>query len=140
MSNEATAENPQMDWQQVALNGGPPCFYVEGPQYCGRAERWPGHGNPAFHDFVSLEYVTAKPMCPVHRTIENKGELQLEIGNDCIACSLNERSELLGILADSVTSDQEDVDSASALMVLVNERDVLLAKVRAATERFESEH
>src|SRR5690348_7967596 len=50
---------PQMDWQQVALNGGPPCFHVEGPQFCGRAERWHGHGNPAFHDFVSLQqYVT----------------------------------------------------------------------------------
>jgi len=44
-----------MDLQQVVLNGGPPCFYVEGPQFCGRAERWPGHGNAAFHDFVSLE-------------------------------------------------------------------------------------
>jgi hypothetical protein len=49
MGNEAT-----MDWQQVVLNGGPPCFHVEGPQYCGRAERWAGHGNPAGHNFVSL--------------------------------------------------------------------------------------
>src|ERR1051325_3808084 len=43
-----------MDWEQVRLNGGPPCFYVEGPQFCGRAERWGGHGNPAFHEYVSL--------------------------------------------------------------------------------------
>ncbi len=48
-------ELPQMDWQQVVLNGGPPCFHVEWPQFCGRAERWPGHGNPAFHAYVSLD-------------------------------------------------------------------------------------
>lgn len=49
----------RMDWQQVVLNGGPPCFFVEGPQYCGRAERWPGHGNNAFHGYVSLESLLA---------------------------------------------------------------------------------
>jgi hypothetical protein len=44
---------PTMDWQQVALNGGPPCFYVEGSKYCGRAERWAGHDGE--HKFISLE-------------------------------------------------------------------------------------
>lgn len=44
-----------MDWGQVVANGGPPCFFVEGSQYCGRAKRWGGHGNPAFHDYISLE-------------------------------------------------------------------------------------
>lgn len=57
MTNETV--NPQIDWQQVALNGGPPCFFVEGPQYCGRAECWPGHGNEAFHDYVSLDDLLA---------------------------------------------------------------------------------
>jgi hypothetical protein len=138
MSNElATAEFPQMDWQQVALNGGPPCFYVEGPQYCGRAERWPGHGNPAFHDFVPLEYVTAKPMCPAHRKIEDSGDMNLEIGNDCVACSLNERSELLSILADGLSDTTEPVDSVTALMTLVNERDALLAEVGRLREALE---
>ena len=46
-----------MDWQQVVLNGGPPCFYLEGEgRFCGRAERW--HDKQAsemFHKFVSLE-------------------------------------------------------------------------------------
>lgn len=41
-----------MDWQQVVLNGGPPCFYLEGTKFCGRAERWPGH--PEMHGFISL--------------------------------------------------------------------------------------
>jgi hypothetical protein len=49
---------PQVDWRQVVLNGGPPCFFVEKPQFCGRAKRWPGHGNEAFHNYVSLgDYV-----------------------------------------------------------------------------------
>lgn len=40
------------DWQQVALNGGPPCFHLEGERFCLRAERWDGHGID--HQFVSL--------------------------------------------------------------------------------------
>jgi hypothetical protein len=44
-----------MDWGQVVANGGPPCFALmkEG-RFCGRAERWQGHGS-AHHEFVSLE-------------------------------------------------------------------------------------
>ncbi len=41
-----------MDWIQVVLNGGPPCFYLENDGFCGRAERWEGHGG--LHPFVSL--------------------------------------------------------------------------------------
>lgn len=45
-----------MDWQQIVLNGGPPCFHLEpnAIKFCGRAERWQGHGVKDFHDFVSL--------------------------------------------------------------------------------------
>lgn len=52
---------PRMDWDQVAANGGPPCFHIETntpdehPQFCGRAERWQGHGVREFHNFVSLD-------------------------------------------------------------------------------------
>lgn len=45
------------DWQQVALNGGPPCFHFERGEmrFCLRAERWEGHANSKdFHEFVSL--------------------------------------------------------------------------------------
>lgn len=48
-------KRPRMDWQQVVLNGGPPCFAVlddEDGYYCGRAERWDGHDGE--HEFVSL--------------------------------------------------------------------------------------
>lgn len=51
------AEN--MDWQQVILNGGPPCFHLdEDGRFCGRAKRWPGHDKPGnhwpIHKFVSF--------------------------------------------------------------------------------------
>jgi hypothetical protein len=51
------AEN--FDWEQVVLNGGPPCFHLEEDgRFCGRAERWDGHKPfkkwPALHEFVSL--------------------------------------------------------------------------------------
>ena len=52
----ADARVAQMDWQQVALNGGPPCFAVlddEDGYYCGRAERWEGHDGE--HRFISLQ-------------------------------------------------------------------------------------
>lgn len=43
----------RMDWQQVVLNGGPPCFHVcEDGHFCGRAERWEGHDE--LHEFSSL--------------------------------------------------------------------------------------
>lgn len=50
----------QMDWMQVVLNQGPPCFHLdpEDGRFCGRAERWDGHktweGSPRIHKFVSL--------------------------------------------------------------------------------------
>lgn len=47
------AEN--MDWQQVVLNGGPPCFHLcEDGYFCGRAKAWEGHDS--IHKFVSLAY------------------------------------------------------------------------------------
>jgi hypothetical protein len=42
-----------IDWQQVILNGGPPCFFVENGKFCLRAERWVGH--PTHHGYVSLK-------------------------------------------------------------------------------------
>lgn len=55
MSEEGRAR-PYMDWQQVILNGGPPCFAVldgEETWYCGRAQRWVGHDGE--HKFISLD-------------------------------------------------------------------------------------
>jgi hypothetical protein len=42
-----------MDWEQVRLNGGPPCFAKVRPdRLCGRAKSWQGH--PADHEYVPL--------------------------------------------------------------------------------------
>lgn len=49
----------QADWTQVVLNGGPPCFHLEGDRFCLRAERWPGHGDD--HEFVSLAAILSAP-------------------------------------------------------------------------------
>lgn len=61
MSEQLTEEKqPKMDWEQVALNGGPPCFALlsdEDGWYCGRAERWDGHDGE--HNYVSLEQLLA---------------------------------------------------------------------------------
>ena len=47
------AENA--DWVQVVLNGGPPCFHLEGERFCLRAYRWAGHDPESrHHRFVSL--------------------------------------------------------------------------------------
>ncbi len=50
-SAEKAAQN--MDWDQVVVNGGPPCFYLREGLFCGRAQRWQGHYG-ASHDYVSL--------------------------------------------------------------------------------------
>jgi hypothetical protein len=43
--------SPQVDETQKVLNGGSYCYHVEQGRYCGRADKWPGHGH--FHDFKS---------------------------------------------------------------------------------------
>lgn len=56
-------EVAQMDWEQVRLNGGPPCFstmLAKGERsgwHCGRAERWGGHG--VLHEYISFEQMIA---------------------------------------------------------------------------------
>jgi Lar family restriction alleviation protein len=49
------AENA--DWQQVVLNGGPPCFHLFGERFCLRAERWAGHGSD--HEYAPLHSLLA---------------------------------------------------------------------------------
>lgn len=41
------------DWQQVALNGGPPCFHLcDDGRFCFRAKRWEGHED--LHKYISF--------------------------------------------------------------------------------------
>jgi hypothetical protein len=55
----------EADWQQVALNGGPPCFHLEGnvvPRLCLRARRWAGHDTD--HTYVSLGDLLSRALGP----------------------------------------------------------------------------
>ena len=50
-----------IDWVQVVLNGGPPCFHLEEDgRFCLRAERWSGHHVHKVHKFVSLAAYAAE--------------------------------------------------------------------------------
>ncbi len=40
-----------------------------------------------------------QPLCAVHQRLESTNALECEVGNDCVACSLNERRELLQLIA-----------------------------------------
>jgi hypothetical protein len=47
------------------------------------------------------------PLCPVHQRVEDLNQLEVPIGGlGCVACTLNERVELLQILAPCAPSDQ----------------------------------
>lgn len=77
----------EMDWQQVVRNGGPPCFYVVGTQFCGRAKRWAGHGDPVGHEYVSLnallselEALSLQGICVYCGAIENYESLEDKAG------------------------------------------------------------
>lgn len=60
MTKQTIEAARNMDWMQVVLNGGPPCFHIcDDGHFCGRAEAWDGHKTfsekePALHEFVSL--------------------------------------------------------------------------------------
>lgn len=69
------------DWQQVVLNGGPPCFHLEpeSQKFCLRAERWDGHtDNDAWpeHRFVSLRDLFAS-RAPLRSVVDR---LRAQIG------------------------------------------------------------
>lgn len=65
------------------------------------------------------------PLCVVHKSLDERNDLVLEIGNDCVACSLNERSELLNVLVplakpdgtqDSITVLNNAIENAATSM------------------------
>lgn len=67
-------------------------------------------------DRVRLRGANDPPLCAGHRRLDEAGNLELRFGNDCVACSLNERAELLELL--SKVADN-DVDSVTALAKMV---------------------
>lgn len=92
-----------------------------------------------------VEYVRADqlpPLCPLHRNLDDKGNLELEIGNDCVACSLNERTDLLSVLAGNAPVDGR-TDSVTVLRGLQSEITALrsqVAELQAERDRLKVEN
>jgi hypothetical protein len=61
------------------------------------------------------------PFCPPHAALEECEKLELEVGNDCVACSLNERSELLNLL-EPFAADGNSEDSCTVLRKVIDLR------------------
>lgn len=52
----------------------------------------------------------AAPLCPVHKRIDERGTLEMEIGGlNCLACTLQERVELLALLAPFADGSKDSV-------------------------------
>lgn len=83
-----TDHRTRMDWQQVVLNGGPPCFFDDSKGwYCGRAKRWEGHG--AVHRFVPLETLVADALLSRwNREMLTSAENELKEMRNCEKCDL----------------------------------------------------
>jgi len=70
-----------MDWIQVRLNGGPPCFQLMPDGYlCGRAQRWEGH--PEMHEYVSLRDLLAALLAD-RESLQQKIREQAEALKQC---------------------------------------------------------
>lgn len=85
-----TDHRTRMDWGQVVLNGGPPCFFDDGKGwFCGRAERWAGHG--VIHKYIPLSEIVAEAMLArIRGEMLNSSEEELEEIRGCEKCDLCE--------------------------------------------------
>lgn len=57
----------------------------------------------------------AAPLCSLHQRLDDANSLVVEYGNGCLACSLNERTELLELLAHYLPEGQAAPDSVTFL-------------------------
>ncbi len=99
------------------------------------AELLGGHSPVAWVDGISGCYAISRitavptPLCPIHKQIDERGTLEMEIGGlGCLACTLQERVELLALLApfadgstDSVTTLRKVVDFCGTAVNLQRE-------------------
>lgn len=59
------------------------------------------------------------PLCAVHDQLDQTGDLILAYGNKCVACSLNERQELLNLIAEFI---DPFADAVTCLKRLLEDR------------------
>lgn len=57
------------------------------------------------------------PLCGVHSQLDKSGKLILPVINDCVACALNQRSEMLNLLA---TVGNTSIDVLDAIQELID--------------------
>lgn len=75
---------------------------------------------------------TPMPLCHVHARMEDEGRLMLTYGNRCVACSLNERQELLAVI-DTAIPKGHTVDSVSFLRHLIPTDESVERYIRSLT-------
>lgn len=87
--------------------------------------------------------VVETPLCPVHKSLDERDDLELQIGNNCVACSLIERSQILDVLEplanpdgtqDSLTVLNNALESAATRM-----RDHCIETVKEYWQRIQGE-
>lgn len=94
LASQLHAAAKHMDWQQVVMNGGPPCFHLqEDGRFCGRAKRWAGHDY--HHRFVSLADILSRltPAAGVDALYPDNLNADLAHRLSCVAhdCCVNGR-------------------------------------------------
>jgi hypothetical protein len=78
----------------------------------------------------------ALPLCPVHQSLEDSGNLEVEYGNRCIACSLNERVELRELLV-KLEPPEGRMDAVSFLREVITQYKAMQNLCRMAFQQFE---
>jgi hypothetical protein len=60
MNKQIIQAAKQMDWMQIVLHQGEPCFHLcDDGRFCGRARTWSGHND--IHTFVALADLLTRP-------------------------------------------------------------------------------
>lgn len=103
----------------------------------------PRNYHPDFHFLLSLveSAGSVTPFCPVHKELEKRDGLVLEVGNDCVACSLHERTMILNMLEPFAAADGSQ-DSLTVLQRVIDGepmRSRCVEKVKTLRDSWKSE-
>lgn len=85
------------------------------------SQSWLSDGNIGVRVGPVYPFVAKRvPLCPIHQSLEDRGQLEVEIAaNNCTACSLNERKALLDLLA-PFAADHGSEDSLTVMRRLAD--------------------
>lgn len=78
------------------------------------------------------ETTTEMPLCPVHKSLDDRGKLELVIySHNCLACALHQREEMLKMLVPFMLRETEDAISVLERIITVNDRNYQAAEEAA---------